>query len=92
MKKGDLTSCAVQYTPAAVLYSTLLDRILRSYYFVCFLFIVILGDLLSHKHVILETVVDLCLLPPRRVIVTTGKGYLVPLNELKRLVSNIGSF
>ena len=31
MPKGTLTSCGVQYIPAAVLYSTLLDRILRSY-------------------------------------------------------------
>ena len=29
MKKGTFTSCVVQYNPAAVLYYTLLDRILR---------------------------------------------------------------
>ena len=30
MKKGTLSSLVVQYTPAAELYYTLLDRILRS--------------------------------------------------------------
>ena len=29
MKNGTFTSCAVQYGPTAVLYSTLLNRILR---------------------------------------------------------------
>ena len=38
MQKGTLLSCVVQYTPEAVLYSTLLDRILRSYYLFIYIF------------------------------------------------------
>ena len=34
---------------------------------------------LSHKHFRPETVVDICFLPPRRLTVTTGRGYLVLL-------------
>ena len=91
MQKGTLTPCIVQYTPAAVIYYTLLDRILFSYYLVCFLFIMLLVAPLPHNHVKTVTVVATCFLPPLRVTVTTGKGYLVHLDELKLLVPNIGS-
>ena len=88
--KVTLTPCVMQYTSAAVLYSTLLDHILRSYYLVYFLFITLLVALLSHKHVIPATLVALCFLPPQRVTVTNGKGSLFPLDKLKLLVSNVG--
>ena len=58
---------------------------------VCFLFIMIPVAPLSHKHVRPSTVVALCLLPPQRETVTTGKGSLVPLDKLKLLVSIVGS-
>ena len=46
---------------------------------------------LSHKHVIPSTVVALCFFPTQRETVTIGKGSLVPLDELKLLISNVGS-
>ena len=51
MQKVTLTSCDVKYNPTAVLYSTLLDRILSSYYLVCLLLIMLPIAPLSHKHV-----------------------------------------
>ena len=62
MQKGTLASCVVHYTPADVLYSTLLDRILSSYYLVCYFLIILLIAPLSHKHVIPETVVPIFIL------------------------------
>ena len=91
MKKGTLTSRVVQYTPAAVLYSTLSDCILRSKCLVFRLIIMLLVNPPSHKHVRPETVVALCFFPPRRDTVTTGKGLVLPLDKLKLLVSNFGS-
>ena len=46
---------------------------------------------LSHKHVVPATVAALYLLSPRRDTVTNGKGFLVPLDNLNLLVSNVGS-
>ena len=46
---------------------------------------------LSHKHVRLEIIVDLYFLPPWRLTVTIGGGYLVPLYKLN-LLSNFGSY
>ena len=46
---------------------------------------------LSYKHVIPETVVDLCFFLPKRETVNTGKGSLVPLDKLNILVSNVSS-
>ena len=91
MQKVTLKSCGVQYTPAAILYFTFLDRILRSYYLVCFLFIVLLVAPLSHKHGRPSTVFAIYLLPPQRKTITTGMGSIAPLDELKLLLSNIGS-
>ena len=45
---------------------------------------------LSNKHVGPEKVVSLRLLPPRRVTVTTSKGFLVLLDKLKLSVLNVG--
>ena len=56
----------------------------------CFLFIMLLVDPLSQKHVIPATVVSICLFPPRKETVTTGKGLLVTQDKLKILVSNVG--
>ena len=91
MKKDTFTSCAVQYKPVALLYSTLLDRILRSQYLLCLIFIVLLVSPLSNNHVISETVVALRFLTPCRLKVTTIRGSLLPLDKLK-LLSNFGSF
>ena len=81
----------MQYTPTTVPDSTLLDRILRSYYLVCFIFIMLSVAPLLQKNVRPGTVVDLCLLPTWRLTVTTVKGSLVLLDQLEVLVSNIGS-
>ena len=75
-------SCIVQYNPADVIYSTLLDRILRSYYLVYIIFIMLSVAPLSHKHAIPEAVFALCLLPTRRLTVTNVRGHLVPLDKL----------
>ena len=91
IQKGALTPCIVQYNPADVLYSTLFYRILRSYYLVCILLIMMSVSLLYHKHVRPATVVALCFLPLRRLLVTTGRGSLVLLDKLNAL-SNFGSF
>ena len=58
---------------------------------VCFLFIMMLVTLLYHNHAIYATFIAICFLPPRRVAVTTVKGSLVLLDELKLLVSKVGS-
>ena len=91
MKKVNLMSCDVQYTPEAVPYSTLLDRILRSYCLVRFLFIMLSVALLSHKNVRPATVLALCSLTPWRLTGTTDKVYLFPIDKLKILVSNVES-
>ena len=44
---------------------------------------------LSHKHVRPETVFVLCFLPSRNETITTGRGLLVLLDEIKPLVSNV---
>ena len=80
----------MQYTSAAVLYSTLFDRILRSKWLVCHLFIVLLLALLSHKHVRPANIAAIGIFPPRRETVTTDKGSLVPLDKLKMISSNVG--
>ena len=92
MQKFTFTSCAVQYKPAAVLYSTLLDRILRSYYLVCLIFIMLSIAPLSHKHVRPATVIAICFLPRQRLTVTNCRGYLALLDKLKLLLSKSGSF
>ena len=46
---------------------------------------------LYHKHVRPETVVDLSFFPRWREKVTTGKGLIVPLDQLKLFVSKSGS-
>ena len=51
----------------------------------------LLVDPLTPKHVITELVFYLCFLPPQRATVTTGKGSLLPPDELNILVSNVGS-
>ena len=91
MQKGTLTSCVVQYTPVSVIYYNFLDGIFHSYYSVCLIFIMLTVDPLSHNNGRLETSVALCFLPPRRLTFNTGKGSLVPLDQLKLLVSNVGS-
>ena len=77
-------SCAVHAVSCAILY------FIRPY-LVFLVLIVIPIALLSHMHVRQATFVALYLLPPQRVTVTTGKGSLVPLDELKLLVTNVGS-
>ena len=57
----------------------------------CLIFIVLSVALLSHKNVGPVTVLVICFLPPRRMTVTYGRVYLVPLEKLK-LLSNVGSF
>ena len=91
MQKCTLMSCSVQYNSGAVPYSDLLDRILRSYYLVYFILILMSVAPLSHRQVVPATVVDLCLLPPRRLTVTTIRGYLVPLDKIN-VLSKFGSF
>ena len=67
-------SCVMQYNPTDVIYSTLLDLILRSYYLVCILSIILSVALLSHKHVIPATGVDIYFLLTWRLTVNTGGG------------------
>ena len=43
----------------------------------------LLVALISHKHFRPATIVALCLFPPQKETVTTGKGSLVPLDKLK---------
>ena len=85
MQKVTLTTCVVQYAPAAVPYYTLLDGILSPVYIVCILFIMLLVAPLYHKHFRPATLIDLRFLPPWRPTVTTGRGYLIPLDKLKPL-------
>ena len=89
--KGTSMSCAVQYTPEIVLYYTLFDCIFRSWYLVCFLFIMLSAALLSHKDVRPATAVATCFFLSQRETVTTVKGLLVPLYKLKPFVSNASS-
>ena len=74
MQNGILMPCVMQYGPAAVLYSTLLDRILHSQCLVCFILIMVLVADLSHRHVHQATVISLCLFPSLRLTVTTGRA------------------
>ena len=88
MQKVTLASCAVLYNPAAVQYSTLLDRILC---LVCFILIMMLLSPLSHRHGKPETIADLCFLHPMRLPVTAGRWSLSLLDKLN-ILSNFGSF
>ena len=50
-EKGTLTPCVAHYNPASELYSNLLERILRSYYLVCFILNILSVAPPPHKHV-----------------------------------------
>ena len=82
MKRVTLMSCVVQYMPAALLYSTLLDQILCLYYLVRLIFFMLSVSPPSHKHVGPEKLCSMCFLHTRRLIVTTVRGSLVPPEKL----------